>query len=202
MNKIWTGWATPDWRAMSWPDRLAWFIGTGFGCGFFPFAPGSVGSAGAVAVYAVIMLVVPASGPFSPFIPVGQLVALLALAGGGFIVGVWATGRMSTDANPDPGAAVWDEFVGMWLALLPLAGRDWEGQFGWNIGWLAAAFIVFRAFDTLKPWPCRRLEQLHGGWGIMLDDVAAGVWSMLALQAGAVLLALAGWLWWVIETIL
>lgn len=148
------------------------------------------------------MLVVPAFGPFSTFIPVGQLAALLALAAGGFIVGVWATGRMSTDDNPDPGAAVWDEFVGMWLALLPLAGRNWDGQYGWDIGWLAAAFIVFRCFDVLKPWPCRRLERLPGGWGIMLDDVAAGVWSMLVLQVGAVLLALVAWLAWVIETIL
>ncbi len=192
----------PDWRQLSWADRLAWVIGTGFGSGFSPIAPGTAGSAAAVAVYAVIMLVVPASGPFSTFIPVGQLVALLALAAGGFIVGVWATGRMSTDDNPDPGAAVWDEFVGMWLALLPLAGRDWEWGYGWNIGWLVAAFIVFRTFDVLKPWPCRRLERLPGGWGIMLDDVAAGVWSMLVLQAGAVLLALVAWLAWVIETIL
>ena len=184
----------PDWRRMSWADRAAWVIGTGFGCGFSPIAPGTVGSAAAVAVYAVIMLVVPAFGPFSTFIPVGHLVALLALATGGFIVGVWATGRMSADDNPDPGAAVWDEFVGMWLALLPLAGRNWEGQYGWDIGWLVAAFIVFRVFDVLKPWPCRWLERLPGGWGIMLDDVAAGVWSMLVLQVGAVLLALVAWL--------
>ena len=47
--------------------------------------------------------------------------------------------------------------------------------------WLALAFVLFRALDVLKPWPCRRLERLPGGWGIMLDDVAAGLWGMLIM---------------------
>jgi phosphatidylglycerophosphatase A len=49
-------------------------------------------------------------------------------------------------------------------------------------GWLALAFVLFRAFDVLKPWPCRWLERLPGGWGIMLDDVAAGVWALVVWQ--------------------
>lgn len=179
----------PDWRRLSWTDRLAWFIGTGFGCGFFPFAPGSVGSAAAIAIYAVVMFLLPAESWASIL---ARYVVLMAMAAVGFMIGVWATGRMSTDDNPDPGSAVWDEFVGMWLALLPGAAFDWRVSPEWTIGWLAGAFLAFRAFDTLKPWPCRWLERLHGGWGIMLDDVAAGIWCILATQVVGALFAL-GW---------
>jgi phosphatidylglycerophosphatase A len=101
-------------------------------------------------------------------------------------LGVWATGRMSTDAQPDPGAAVWDEFVGMWITCLPFV--LFAFWFGLLVPpyWIVLPFIVFRALDILKPPPCRQLEQIHGGWGIMLDDVAAGIWGFLAI---AVLLA-------------
>ena len=97
----------------------------------------------------------------------------------GLMVGIWATGRMSTPQNPDPGSATWDEFVGMWLTcvFVPLSSPVW----------LAAAFVVFRAFDVVKPWPCRRLERLPAGWGIMLDDVGAGTWGALVMLAGVLL---------------
>ena len=105
------------------------------------------------------------------------LAAVLSLLG--FVIGIWATGRMSTPQNPDPGSATWDEFVGMWLTCLfvPLGSPIW----------LAAAFVVFRAFDVVKPWPCRRLERLPAGWGIMLDDVGAGTWGALVMLAGVLL---------------
>ena len=83
-----------------------------------------------------------------------------------------------TDVNardPDHGSATWDEFVGMWLTCLLV-------PFGSPV-WLAGAFVVFRAFDVLKPWPCRRLERLPRGWGIMLDDVGAGLWAALVMVA-------------------
>ncbi len=95
------------------------------------------------------------------------------LSVGGLAVGVWATGRMSTPNNPDPGSATWDEFVGMWLTCLFI---PWGSPV-----WLAIAFLVFRALDVLKPWPCRRLETLPAGWGIMLDDVGAGAWGALLM---------------------
>ena len=101
--------------------------------------------------------------------------AIVVLSAAGLALGVWATGRMSTPENPDPGSATWDEFVGMWLTCLfiPLG----------NLVWLAGAFFVFRVFDVLKPWPCRRLERLPAGWGIMLDDVGAGLWGALVMLA-------------------
>ena len=182
MNKIWTGWAIPDWRQLSWLDRLGWIIGTGFGSGLSPLAPGTAGSAAAAVIYCAVMLLLPRD-----LDSIFRASLLLAVAVVGFFVGVWATGRMSTDDNPDPGTAVWDEFVGMWLTALPTTTLPWDvsmhpSTLFWVAGWVAAAFIVFRAFDTLKPWPCRRLERLHGGWGIMLDDAAAAVWGMLTMQ--------------------
>ncbi len=101
---------------------------------------------------------------------------IAVLSAPGLVIGVWATGRMSTPKTPDPGSATWDEFVGMWLTCLFV-------PFGSPV-WLFGAFVVFRAFDVLKPWPCRGLERLPGGWGIMLDDVGAGLWGALVMVAG------------------
>ena len=71
----------------------------------------------------------------------------------------------------------------MWISLIQTAWAPWQLSLiivppWWPIWWVAVCFFAFRAFDTLKPWPCRRLEDLHGGWGIMLDDIAAGLWAL------------------------
>ena len=152
----------------SWSGRLAWFIGSGFGCGLSPLAPGSVGSLAAVIILYLLSFAMP--GP-----PGGweRMAILAAMSVAGLAMGVWATGRMSTLENPDPGSATWDEFVGMWLTCLLIPFH--------SPVWLAIAFLVFRALDVLKPWPCRRLERLPAGWGIMLDDVGAGLWGMLIM---------------------
>ena len=178
---IWTGWATPDLRRMSWADRLGWFIGSGFGSGLCPIAPGTAGAAAAVVIYCALMFLLPAEGPW---VTLTRLLILAVLIVGGMAAGVWATGRMSTDANPDPGSAVWDEFIGMWVTLIPTAWAAWNLPDAltapwWPLWWVALCFFAFRAFDTLKPWPCRGLEDLHGGWGIMLDDLAAGIWALI-----------------------
>lgn len=187
--------AVYDWKRLSWRDRLAWAVGSGFGSGCFPIAPGTVGSAAAAGIYVVIMLLLPA-GWGNP----ERLLLTAALATGGFAIGVWATGRMSTDHNPDPGAAVWDEFVGMWIACVPAAivtDAPWRLPADWPWLLMLLAFCAFRAFDIIKPWPCRRLESRPGGWGIMLDDVAAGLWALAAVYALlrlASLTALSSWL--------
>ena len=78
-------------------------------------------------------------------------------------------------AVKDPGAIVWDEFVGLWIALAWLPDR-------WL--WLVAGFALFRFFDILKPWPVSYLDRnVGGGLGIMLDDVAAGLYALLVIQA-------------------
>ena len=80
-----------------------------------------------------------------------------------------------TLGDPDPPAVVWDEIAGMLVALLALPP-------GWY--WWAAAFVIFRAFDVLKPWPIGWLERrVRGGAGIMLDDLVAGAFAWAAVQA-------------------
>ena len=79
----------------------------------------------------------------------------------------------------DPGGIVWDEFVGMWIALLWLPG----------LFWLPVAFVLFRFFDILKPWPVSLADRsLTGGFGIMVDDVLAGILALVTLQTAAYLL--------------
>ena len=141
-------------------DRLGWLIGTGLGSGLAPLAPGTVGSLVAILIYS--------------FAPVDEdSVALYALIGVGFLVGIWATGTLITPSNPDPGRAVFDEFVGVWVTCLFLPK---------NVEWMAAAFFCFRVLDVAKPWPIRRLERLHGGLGIMSDDLLAGLYGAALLN--------------------
>ena len=147
--------------------RLAWIIGTGFGSGMFPVAPATAGSLVALAIYWWI--------PFT-----GDSPGLLVLTGAGFLLGIWATGKMSTDTNPDPKQAVWDEFIGMWTTCILLPK---------TLPWMAAAFICFRILDIWKPWPIRRLERLHGGLGIMSDDLLAGVLGAVILNVIRLLIA-------------
>ena len=145
--------------------RVAWFISTGAGVGLSPVAPGTFGTAAALLIYYV--LPVPSGSPI-----------FLSIILVGLVVGIWATGILSTDNNPDPGKVVWDEYVGLWITcfLLP---KTWE--------WLILAFFIFRILDILKPWPIRRIESLPKGWGIMLDDVLAGIYGNLCINITRIL---------------
>lgn len=101
---------------------------------------------------------------------VGFWVALIGL----FVIGVFICERISTKLGVhDHGGIVWDEMLGYWLsaAFVPL---QWP--------WLLAAFILFRFFDIVKPWPIRQLDRrVKGGFGIMIDDVLAAVFTLLVL---------------------
>ena len=152
-------------------NALGRAIGTGLGSGLSPVAPGTAGSLAAVALYYLLTLLLP-----SPLSPQTLLIALIAA---GFPMGVWATGLLVTAENNDPGRAVWDEFVGMWLTCLLLPP---------TLPWLLAAFIAFRFFDVIKPWPAAELERLPGGWGIMADDVAAGIYGAALLNGARLIL--------------
>ena len=140
--------------------RLASIIGAGFGSGLFPVAPATAASLLALAIYW-----------WSPL--TGDDPALFVLIAAGFMLGIWATGKMSTPDNPDPKQAVWDEFIGMWATCVLLPK---------TLPWLAVAFICFRILDIWKPWPIRRLERLHGGLGIMADDLLAGIFGAVILN--------------------
>jgi phosphatidylglycerophosphatase A len=91
-----------------------------------------------------------------------------------FLSGIWICGDTSSKLGvEDYGGIVWDEMVAYWLivAFIP---------FNW--GWYLAAFIIFRAFDILKPWPISMIdEKYEGGFGIMADDVLAAVYTILIL---------------------
>jgi phosphatidylglycerophosphatase A len=92
-----------------------------------------------------------------------------------YFAGVAASTRLAIRlGRKDPGAAVVDEVVGMWLALLFLP---------FTPATALAAFLLFRVLDVFKPWPARQFEALPGGWGIMTDDVMAGVYANLLLRA-------------------
>lgn len=105
------------------------------------------------------------------------IVAATALVIG--VVGIWAAGRAEKFfGRVDPGQVVIDEVVGQMLTLFLWPDSTWK--------WLLAGFLIFRICDVAKPFPLRRLERVPSGWGIMLDDVGAGLYSL-------VILALLGW---------
>ena len=134
-------------------DPAGW-IALGFGSGLSPRAPGTAGSLAAIVPWLALR-----------HLPWPQYLLVLAVA---FILGIWACDRASRALGvSDHGALVWDEFVGQWLALLPVLAMPWP--------WVVAGFVLFRAFDILKPWPIRWAERrCKGGFGVMLDDVLAG----------------------------
>ncbi len=138
------------------------FLAFGAGAGLAPKAPGTVGS-----LWGVVLAWLTAgwSLPLQ-----GLLLAVLSFAGI-FICGESAR-RLGEHDHP---GIVWDEIAGCYLTLL-FVGAD--------PAWLAAGFAVFRLFDIWKPWPIRDLDhRLHGGAGIMLDDLVAGVYGVVTLAA-------------------
>jgi phosphatidylglycerophosphatase A len=143
--------------------RAAYAISTWFGCGRFPWGPGTAGSAAAVA----IALVLHRYAGFAPW-HFALLAAALAWPA------VWAAGVVAEHSGiEDPGFVVVDEVLGQWIALAGVA--RWSG-----IGVLAA-FLLFRLFDIWKPFPVRQLERLPGGIGINADDALAGIYAALVL---------------------
>ncbi|CAN5307340.1 phosphatidylglycerophosphatase A [soil metagenome] len=140
---------------------VARWLGTWFGCGLVPKAPGTAGSLGALPLY---YLAIHFGGPWAHFI-----VMLLVCA-----VGVWASGAVADElGTKDPQIVVIDEVAGMLIALLPATP---------SIASVVVAFVLFRVFDAGKPWPVSALERLPRGWGIMMDDVGAGILSALVIM--------------------
>lgn len=172
--------AGPPHQAGSFKDYLALAIAT-CGVGYLPLAPGTWGSLLALSYYLVLRLVV--FGRFSnsndtldvhPIFVTGELLMLGAVSA----LGVWAASRSERLLNlKDPGKVVIDEVAGQLIALLavPLVIDDF-----W-LAWFLLAFILFRFFDIIKPYPARRLESLRGGLGIMADDWIAGIYAALVL---------------------
>ena len=141
----------------------ATLVATWFGCGYFPKAPGTAGSLAALAIAMLLHFAVGADR--------GTFAILSAVL---FFPGVWAAGATAKRCQlTDPGIVVVDEVVGQWVALLGVTGWNWRSWVG--------CFVQFRLFDIWKPPPVRQLERLPGGWGIMADDVMAGVYGALVI---------------------
>jgi phosphatidylglycerophosphatase A len=104
----------------------------------------------------------------------GQLIAAIAASIGVTLIGIPAATRVARAlGNGDPSEVVIDEVAGQMIAMIG-AAIDWRS--------LLAALILFRAFDITKPFPLRRLEHLPEGFGIMLDDVGAGLYALALMQ--------------------
>jgi len=141
--------------------QLARFIATSFYSGYSPFAPGTVGSLVALIIFFMI--------------PGLRGISLLLLIGIVFFIGVWAATQVERTDGHDASIINIDEMAGLWLSLVFLpVSVFWA--------WWIIAFFLFRFFDIVKPFPVGWSQKLHGGWGVMMDDVLAGLYTNLVLQ--------------------
>jgi phosphatidylglycerophosphatase A len=141
----------------------AWTIATFFGAGLGKPGPGTWGSVAAVLLWA-------AYAQFAHPTPQTLLIVLLAGLAASILLGVpAATIAARESGREDPGFVVIDEVAGQWIALL-------FAPFNWRSALIA--LILFRLFDITKPFPARQLENLPRGWGIVFDDVAAGLYAL------------------------
>lgn len=148
--------------------RFYIIIASGFGSGFSPVAPGTAGALLATLLWlAAFYLGVPLDALF-----ISTLVAIFIFT----FLGVKAADVMEPDWGEDPSRVVVDEMVGVWIPLLVVSSSK-------NIILYALiAFALFRFFDIIKPLGIRKMESINGGWGVMLDDILAGIYSLIVLK--------------------
>lgn len=146
------------------------FLALGFGAGLAPWMPGTAGTLAAIPVYLLV-----AQLPLAYY-----LVVTLACG----LVGIWLCDRTARDAGVhDHPAIVWDEIVGYLITMIAIP-PSWYA--------VLAGFLLFRLFDIVKPWPIRLLDRyVKGGFGIMIDDVAAGALALAAMHA----------IWWLLPAL-
>ena len=137
-------------------------LALGFGSGLAPKAPGTFGTLAAIPIYLLI-----AGWPLAAYL----LLTLIAC-----VAGIWICGRAARDFGVhDHPAIVWDEIAGFLITMIAAPA---------GFVWLVLGFLLFRLFDILKPWPIGWLDRrVGGGTGIMIDDIVAGVFAALVLQA-------------------
>lgn len=147
------------------------FLAFGFGVGLSRWAPGTFGTLLAVPLYLTF-----AGAPLWLY----STIVLIAAA-----LGIWICGRASEELGVhDHSGIVWDEFVGLWIALWAVPAEP---------VWIVMGFLVFRIFDIAKPWPIGPLDRhVHGGLGIMIDDVVAGIFTCATLHLAVALVPDAG----------
>lgn len=142
-------------------QRPACFIAYGFGSGLAPKAPGTFGTLAALPIFWLIQD--------------WHITAYLAFVLVAFVAGIWLCQRTADwIKQDDPSGVVWDEIVG-YLVTMAFAPAGWQ--------WMITGFVLFRFFDIVKPWPVSLADKkLHGGLGIMLDDVVAGLYAVLSIE--------------------
>lgn len=137
------------------------FLAVGLGSGMSPIMPGTMGSLIAIPLWLLFCGLTP---------PLYWILIVVA-----FVFGCFLCHKTSEDTNThDSGHIVWDEFVGMWITLffIPYV----------SLFWIVVAFVAFRLFDVVKPWPIRWFDQkVSGGFGIMIDDVIAAIFSSIVV---------------------
>jgi len=140
-------------------------LATFFGAGYAPLAPGTVGALfGAIGVY-IWQYLDPSLTMYGwPLVWVTLLT---------FFIGVYCTDQLAPEWGKDPSKVVIDEAIGIWISIffIPV-----------SLYYLLAGFVLFRIFDIWKPLGIRKLEAIKGGWGVMLDDVGAGIYANIVLQ--------------------
>jgi phosphatidylglycerophosphatase A len=142
----------------------AWAVATFFGAGFGKPGPGTWGSVAAVLLWGAAARGLHLSA-------VGLLLALAIAITLALVFGIPASTIVERESGRhDPGFVVIDEVAGQWIALLG-SPADWRHGL--------IALVLFRLFDITKPFPVRRIERLPGGWGIVFDDVAAGLYALV-----------------------
>jgi len=143
-------------------NSISKFISTLCGIGYFPKAPGTMGTAFAAVLYYILIQFGWENGWLA-------LVYTLALA----LVSVFLISKAEKDLGHDAGSIVIDELIGYFIAVMFLPQ---------NIVVVISAFILFRIFDIFKPEPVKVLEKLPAGWGVMADDIMAGIYANVVLQ--------------------
>ena len=137
------------------------FLSLGFGSGLAPYAPGTFGTLAAIPLYLLIQPL--------------PLIAYLIVTVFSVLIGVYLCEKTANALGVhDHSGIVWDEIAGYLITMIAVP-LDWV--------WILTGFVLFRFFDILKPWPIKWIDaKVSGGWGIMLDDVLAGVFSLIVLH--------------------
>ena len=142
-------------------------LSLGFGSGLAPVAPGTFGTLAAIPFYLLIAQLA---------LPYYLAIVVLGLAAGVYLCG-YTSAALGVH---DHGGIVWDEFVGFWITMIAVP-VTWQ--------WIVAGFVLFRIFDIVKPWPVKIADaKMKGGFGIMLDDVLAGLYALGCLHLALYLL--------------
>ena len=165
------------------------FLALGFGSGLIKPAPGTWGTLAAVPVYLALVELVSLVSPVSPVTSVALFssssIFYLAVVVLSFVFGVYLCGKTARDVGVhDHGAIVWDEIVGYLITM---------AFFTPTLLNIVLGFALFRVFDIVKPWPIKLLDKhVHGGFGIMIDDVLAGVFAWVCLLGATYWLGVPG----------